>query len=147
MKFTLIIDPQAEEQVVATVHAPSELTKKLKELVEGRDQTDRLTAYRDDELYLLPIFQIECITVTGGKTYAIDKDGTTYHLKQRLYEVEQLLPDCFIRINKSALANETRLERFCATFSGGVDAVFQSGYREYVSRRCFAQLKRRYEKP
>ncbi len=147
MKFTLIIDPTSEEQVVATVHAPSELTEKLKELVEGCDRTDRLTAYRDEEIHLLPIFQIECITVTGGKTCAIDKDGMTYHLKQRLYEVEQLLPDCFIRINKSALANETRLERFCATFSGGVDAVFQSGYREYVSRRCFAQLKRRFEKP
>lgn len=146
MRFTLIIDPKAEEQVVATVHAPSTLTETLRALVEGTQRADRLTAYKDDEIHLLPIFQIECITVTGGKTCAIDKDGTAYQLKQRLYEVEQLLPENFVRINKSALANETRLERFCATFSGGVDAVFQSGYREYVSRRCFAQLKRRFEK-
>jgi len=26
-----------------------------------------------------------------------------------------------------------------------VDAVFKCGYREYVSRRCFAQIKRRFE--
>ena len=145
MRFTLIIDPAAEEEVVATVRAPSELTQKLQSLVEGCERTDRLTAYKDDEIHLLPILQIECITVTGNKTCAIDKDGTIYHLKQRLYELEQMLPDCFIRINRSTLANETRLERFCATFSGGVDAVFRCGYREYVSRRCFAQLKRRFE--
>ena len=27
-----------------------------------------------------------------------------------------------------------------------VDAVFKCGYKEYVSRRCFAQIKRRFEK-
>ena len=51
----------------------------------------------------------------------------------------------FIRINKSALANEAHLERFTASFNGAVDAVFRSGYREYVSRRCFAEIKRRYD--
>ena len=50
-----------------------------------------------------------------------------------------------MRINKSALANEAHLERFTASFNGAVDAVFRSGYREYVSRRCFAEIKRRYD--
>ena len=36
-----------------------------------------------------------------------------------------LLPSYFIRINKSTLANEHRILRFDAAFSGGVDAVFQ----------------------
>ena len=43
------------------------------------------------------------------------------------------------------LANEHRILRFDAAFSGGVDAVFQCGYREYVSRRCFVEIRRRYE--
>ena len=46
---------------------------------------------------------------------------------------------------KSTLANEHRIDRFDAAFSGGVDAVFRCGYREYVSRRCFAEIRRRYE--
>jgi len=31
------------------------------------------------------------------------------------------------------------------TYSGAVDAVFKCGYRDYVSRRCLAQIKRRFE--
>ena len=58
--------------------------------------------------------------------------------------MEEILPSYFIRINKSALANEHRILRFDAVFSGGVDAVFQCGFKEYVSRRCFAEIKGRY---
>lgn len=144
MKFRLVIDKTKDEEVVATVHAPSDLTQKLEALVLEHSGTDKLPAYREDEMRLLAFSDIACITVQNGKTYAIDSHGVQYRLKQRLYELEGLLPHYFIRINKSALANETHLERFHAGFSGSVDAVFQCGYREYVSRRCFATIKRRY---
>ena len=29
-----------------------------------------------------------------------------------------------------------------AAFSGSVDVIFKSGYRDYVSRRCFADIKK-----
>ena len=145
MKFSLIIDKNEPEEIVARVHGPSALTEQIEALVLSYNQTDRIAAYRDDELRILKFSQIECITVLEGKTTAIDEKGNRYRLRQRLYELEPLLPSSFIRINKSSFANETRLKEFTATFSGGVDAVFQCGYREYVSRRCFAQIKRRYD--
>ena len=144
MKFKMIIDKSKEEEIVATVHAPSELTEKIRQLVMEHTGTDRIAAYWEDDIKMLAFSQIACITVCDGKTYAIDVKGTQYRLKQRLYELESILPSSFIRINKSAIANEQQIERFAATFSGAVDAVFRSGYREYVSRRCFAQIKRRY---
>jgi DNA-binding LytR/AlgR family response regulator len=76
---------------------------------------------------------------------AIDSQGKQFFIKERLRNLEDILPSYFIRINKSTLANEHRIARFDAVFSGGVDAVFQCGYREYVSRRCFAEIRRRYE--
>lgn len=144
MKFEMIIDKSKEEQIVATVHEPSELTEKIRQLVMEHTGTDRIAAYREDDIKMLPFSQIACITVCDGRTYAIDVKGTQYRLKQRLYELESILPSFFIRINKSAIANEQQIERFAATFSGAVDAVFRGGYREYVSRRCFAEIKRRY---
>ena len=144
MKFKMIIDKSKEEEIVATVHAPSELTEKIRQLVMEHTGTDRIAAYWEDDIKMLAFSQIACITVCDGKTYAVDVKGTQYRLKQRLYELESILPSSFIRINKSAIANEQQIERFAATFSGAVDAVFRSGYREYVSRRCFAQIKRRY---
>lgn len=143
MKFTLIIDKSKEEEVVVTAHEKSALTAKIEELVSGC--TDKIAAYTEDELRMLTFSEIECITVVDGKTFAIDGKGKHYRIRQRLYEVEKLLPSYFIRINKSSIANENRLERFAASFSGAVDAVFKCGYRDYVSRRCFAEIKRRFE--
>lgn len=144
MKFTMIIDKTKDEEIVATVHAPSELTEKIRQLVQEYTGTDRVAAWLEEDIKMLSFSQIACITVLGGKTVAIDSNGTHYRLKQRLYELESILPPSFIRINKSAIANEQQIERFSANFSGAVDAVFRGGYREYVSRRCFAQIKRRY---
>ena len=146
MRFRLIIDKHSEEEVVATVHGRSALTEQIEALVLQHTGTDRVLAYCEDEMRQLPFSEIECITVLEGKTYAIDTKNRRYRLKQRLYELEQMVPSSFIRINKSALANESRLERFQTSFSGAVDAVFRCGYREYVSRRCFAEIKRRYER-
>ena len=145
MKFSLIIDKSQEEEVIIRAHNPSALTEQIEALILAHNQTDRITVFTEDDMRILKFSQIECITVLDGKTTAIDTQGNHYRLKHRLYELEPLLPATFIRINKSSFANETRLKEFSATFSGGVDAVFQSGYREYVSRRCFAQIKKRYD--
>lgn len=144
MKFKLIIDPAQEEQILATVHQPTDLTRQIEELVLQHSGVDRLCAWTEEDMVMLPIRDIECITVLDGKTYAIDRHNRRCRLKQRLYELEQLLPANFLRINKSTLANEARLERFRASFNGSVDAVFRCGYTEYVSRRCFTEIKRRY---
>lgn len=144
MKFKMIIDPTKDEEIVVTAHAPSELTEKIQQLVQEYTGTDRVAAYLEDDIQMLPFAEIACITVIDGKTVAVDSKGKHYRLKQRLYELEAILPPSFIRINKSAIANEWCIERFAANFSGAVDAVFQGGYREYVSRRCFAEIKRRY---
>lgn len=144
MKFKLIIDKTKDEEIVATVREPSALTEQIQQLVLEYTGTDRITAYGEDDTKILKFQEIVCITVQDGKTYAVDVTAKQYRLKQRLYELEAVLPSSFIRINKSAIANETQIERFVANFSGAVDVVFKGGYREYVSRRCFAQIKRRY---
>ena len=145
MKFKLIINKDAPEEVTVTAHQPSELTEQIESLVRNNENKDRIVAYTEDDMLIFKFSQIECITILDGKTYIIDDKGKHYRLKLRLYELEQMLPSYFIRINKSSFANENRIKKFAATFSGAVDAVFMCGYREYVSRRCFAVIKRRYE--
>lgn len=146
MKYRLIIDKNAEEEIIAIVHSPSSLTEQIENLVCNYTGTDCILGYRDDELRKLAFKEIECITILDRKVIAIDTLGNHYRIQDRLRDLEELLPSYFIRINKSTLANEHRILRFDAAFSGGVDAVFQCGYREYVSRRCFADIRRRYER-
>ena len=145
MKYKLIIDKDAEEEIIAIVHAPSALTQEIENLVCSYSGSDSIMGYRDDEMRKLPFSEIECITVLDRKVIAIDTSGNHYRISDRLRDLEAVLPSYYIRINKSTLANEHRIARFDAVFSGAVDAVFRCGYREYVSRRCFAEIRRRYE--
>ena len=145
MKYKLIIDKDAEEEIIAIVHATSSLTEKIEDLVHSFSGEDYIIGYQEEEIRKIPFGEIECITVIDKKVIAIDTKCNSYVLKERLYELENILPSYFIRINKSTLANEHRILQFDAAYSGGVNAVFQCGYRDYISRRCFSQIKRRYE--
>ena len=145
MKYKLIIDKSAEEEITVIAHAPSSLTQQIEDLVCSYSGANCIMGYRDDQMRKLAFSDIECITILNRKVIAIDIGGNHFSLKDRLRDLEGILPSYFIRINKSTLANEHCIARFDAVFSGGVDAVFQCGYREYVSRRCFAEIRRRYE--
>lgn len=145
MKYKLIIDKDAEEEIIAVVRAPSLLTAQIEDLVRNFSGADCIMGFKDDEMRKLSFGEIECITVLERKVIAIDTKGNRYVLKERLRDLEAVLPSYFIRINKSTLANEHSIKRFDAAFSGGIDAVFACGYREYVSRRCFSEIRRRYE--
>ena len=145
MKYKLIIDKNAEEEIIAIVHSPSDLTRQIENLVCGYKGQDSIMVCSDDGMQKLSFQDMECITIIDRRVIAIDQKGAKFRINERLRELESVLPSYFIRINKSTLANEHRIARFAAVFSGGVDAVFQCGYREYVSRRCFAEIRRRYE--
>ena len=145
MKYKLIIDKNAEEEITVIAHSPSPLTQRIEDLICSYSGADSIMGYRDDEMRKLAFSEIECITIIDRKVLAIDSRGNRYRIQDRLRDLENVLPSYFIRINKSTLANDHRILRYDASFSGGVDAVFQCGYREYVSRRCFAEIRRRYE--
>lgn len=145
MKYKLIIDKNVDEEIIAVVHAPSSLTEQIENLVCSFSGVEGIIGHKDDEMRKLSFQEIECVTIIDRKVIAIDTKGNQYRLRDSLRDLEEVLPSYFIRINKSTLANEHRILRFDTMFTGGVDAIFQCGFREYVSRRCFAEIRRRYE--
>ena len=146
MKFELIIDPSKEESVLVTAHTQSPLVSEIEEVVKRYSDKDTVIGYLDDSFVILSLAKIECIFVEGGKTYAMLCDGKKYMLKLRLYEAALLLPVSFVKINKSALGRLESIERFKSTVTGAIDAIFKCGHIEYVSRRCFPEIKRRLGK-
>ena len=145
MKFKLIIDKEAEEELIAVVHEPNELTRQIENLILSYQGNHKISVYNEDEITQLCFSDIECITVIDRKIFAVDTNGIKYRMHRRLCDLEEILPSYFIRINKSTIANENRILRFNTVYTGAVNAVFQCGYEEYVSRRCLAEIKRRYE--
>ncbi len=144
MIFRLFIDRDKPEEVTATVHQRTPLIDEIERLVVQSGLSDQIPGYVEDEIRMLRVEEIECFVVEGEKTYAMYSDRKRYQVRRRLYELEKDLPAGFERISKSALANWKTVARFKVQLSGAVDAVFKSGYVECISRRCFAELKRRY---
>ena len=50
MKYKLIIDRDAEEEIIAVVRAPSSLTEQIENLVRSFSGPDSIMGYRDDEM-------------------------------------------------------------------------------------------------
>ncbi|MBR5452655.1 MAG: LytTR family transcriptional regulator [Clostridia bacterium] len=146
MKYSLIIDPKKEEAITAILHSHSKLSDEIEALIEKYYPCDCLSATDGDEEIKIPFDKIECITVLDRKTFIIDERGRRLRINSNLKELEGALPSFFIRINKSSLANRRRILSFKASFSGGIDALFACGYSEYVSRRCYADIKRSLKK-
>ena len=144
MKFKLIIDKKSEEEIVARVHSESELTRDIENLILTYAGSDKLLVMGEDEMTYIPFSDIECITVIDRKVYAIDGKGKKYRVKSKLFELEEMLPSYFVRINKSSLGNSDRIKRFKTAFNGSLDVEFDCGYVDYVSRRCLSEVKRRF---
>ena len=146
MKFELHINPDLEEAVYADVHSRSDFTEQLEQLVMAYNGADSITAYADGEMKVIGFNEVECVTVLDGKTLVIDTHGRQYKIRYKLYEAAKLLPSYYIKINKSTIANKKQIECFQAAFSGSVNVVFKSGCTDYVSRRCFAEIKKELRK-
>ncbi|MEE1075918.1 MAG: LytTR family transcriptional regulator DNA-binding domain-containing protein [Acutalibacteraceae bacterium] len=144
MKFKIFIDKEKEEEIIATVHKRTKLVDEIEALVLNEDTADEIAGYDEDGIVILKLETIEAFYIENSKTYAVCIDKNRYRVKSPLYELEKILPSNFQKLNKSNIANMKHIVRFKTLLNGAVDAEFKSGFTDYISRRCFAELKRRY---
>ena len=50
MKYKLVIDKEAEEEIIAIVHAPSSLTEQIENLIRNFSGADSLIGYSEDAM-------------------------------------------------------------------------------------------------
>lgn len=140
MKLQIIVDKTKEESVLIVCHDKNELVCKIEKLITSTNEN--LSCYKDDEIRVLNLEEVACFITDDNKVYAyINKDK--YLVKKRIYELEELLDDSFLKINQGCLANIKQIEKFVATIQGSLDVIFKNGYREYVSRRQLHIVKER----
>ena len=137
MKITTVIDPDREEEICIYTHGETPLIEAVRRLVEEETQ---LIGYREREAVVLDTAAVCCFTVETGVVYAVTADGS-YRMRQRLYQLEAVLPPEFIRINQSCLANLRHIRRFDTSLSCTLRVAFDNGATDYVSRRNLKKVK------
>ena len=141
MKFTVIITNERDEEVVIYAREKTKLIEDIENLI--RDNAFELIGYSGYEAVNLRTDEVVCFLVEEGKVYAItDKDR--FRLKSRLYQLEETLPENFVKINQSCIANIKKIERFNTSVSGTLLIKFKNGYKDYVSRRQMKAVKERF---
>ena len=131
----------AEERVVLHLREGNRIGEAIERLLA--DEACELIGYTGEEAVRLRAEDIVCFTSEGGRVYARDRERI-YTVRLRLYRIESLLSEDFIRINQSCIANVRQIERFAVSFSGALQVRFWGGYRDYVSRRNLKAVKERF---
>lgn len=140
MKCTVILDNTREEEIVIYAHQKTPLVDEIENLIAQK--STQIIALSRGEILKLNTNEIYCFTVENGKVYAVC-EKQKYFIKKRLFALEEMLGDDFIKINQSSIANINKIQKFDATISGTLKVIFKNGYTDYVSRRNIKKVKER----
>lgn len=140
MKYSIIIDKEREEEIVIYARERSALVERLEAVI--KEDVRDIFGYRGEEIVKLSKGEIVCATVEADRVFAITSDGK-YQVKHRLYQMEELLGDDFIKINQSCIVKVSEIARFDTSLSGALKVTLKNGFKDYVSRRQLKTVKER----
>ena len=140
MKCYTYIKENEEERVLIYAHDRTRLVEDIESLVLSSEID--LTGSYDSEIIKIDINDVVCFISDNNKVYALIGDKK-YQIKYRLYQIEELNLNMFIKINQSCLANKTKIKRFENTIGGALKVVFKNGYIDFISRRELKNVKKR----
>ena len=140
MKCSIFIDKNGKEEVHIFARERTLLVEKIEQLV--KQEGISLVGKKDRCLYNIELSDVVCFLSENNKVFAMLK-RERYEIDEKLYELEDSLPESFVKINKSCIANVEMIASFDATFAASLAVNFKNGYRDYVSRRRVKYVKER----
>lgn len=139
MKYTLTIDPNQEEKVEIIVHQRNELVDAIEKLLN--EQTNEVIGYNDFETVKMNIDDVCCFFTDDNKIYVL-YNNKKYYIKLRLYQIESLIDNNFVKINRGCIINKKEIKKFESSFGGSIKVVLKNGFSDYISRRELRNVKR-----
>ncbi len=141
-----IIDQDAPEEIVIFCRS---LTPEIEALSRALGRSYNTVAapgfYKGEEQYFPAVREILFFETEGESIFA-HTAGDSYEVKQRLYELEGLLPPYFIRISRSTIVNTLHVFSIQKNIARVGLITFRNSHKEvYVSRMYSKFLKERME--
>ena len=143
MKVRIELDPQMDEPEMI-IRAPrlTEEVARLQQLILEQKMTP-LTFYKDRSEYFVDVSEVLFFETDGEKIYGHTREEA-YEVRQKLYELEEILPIAFCRISKSTIVNTKQIYSIEKSFSGTSTVNFYQTHKQvHVSRHYYQLLKER----
>ena len=140
MRVTVVIDESLDEEVIIHIKKENEIVERIRAIVKG-DESE-LVGYNGNDIVRIKPEDASAFIVEDSRVYAIFA-GKRLRLKSRLYEIEGILPESFIRINQSCIVNISMIKKFTVSIGASLMVELKCGYRDFVSRRQVKKVKER----
>lgn len=111
----------------------------LIDLINNGNNT-QINGFLEDKLYIINPNDIFQIYSENGKVYAKTSDNT-FLIKYRLYEIEKILDNNFIRISNSEIININKVKNLDFAILGTIKINFVNQTYTYASRRFIKKIK------
>lgn len=145
VRIELTQNPEEEEVVIRCGRADATVEKIRQYVLQQTREASPVTFFKDDRAYYFPLDRVLFFETDGERIYAHTADDA-YRIKYRLYELEELLPDYFVRAAKSAIVNVLQIYSVQRNLSASSLVSFKGSHKQlYVSRFYFKELRRRLD--
>ena len=140
MKCYTYINETEEDKVLIYSKERTKFVDEIESLVESTNID--LTGTYNEEIIKINVNDVSCFISENNKVYALINEKK-YQIKQRLYQIEEMNLQSFIKLNQSCIANKNKIKKFESTIGGALKVIFKNGYIDYISRRELKNVKER----
>lgn len=142
MKINIDVDDSLQQDVI-TIHC-REITDEILELQRLLSQrqsgSQKISAYMDDTEYYVDVKSIVFVE-SDGNYIAMHTAKSIYRIRQKLYELEEILPRDFIRVSKSTIVNTDLISSIKKNITGASEISFRNCTKQaYASRNYIKAL-------
>ncbi len=147
MKIHIELNPElAEEEIIIRCPKLSDKITRMQQALSELDSlSQKITLYQKETEYYLDLDEI-LFFETGVKCIEAHTANDIFQTKNKLYELEDILPRYFMRISKSAILNTNKVYAINRNLTASSVVEFQNTHKQvYVSRNYFKPLKNKLE--
>ncbi len=141
MKFKIEFDENSTEPevIIRCKELTDEVIAMQKAFGKADGVTQQLPLYKDDTEYFMPVSEI-IFFETEDKNVKVHTVDNVYDSKLKLYEIEEMFPQRYMRVSKSSIVNVSRIFSITRTISGCFVQFSGSIKQVYVSRLYYKEL-------
>ena len=95
---------------------------------------------REKEKVRIDLRDIQRIYSANKQVFCV-ANGQEYQLSERLYQLQEKLPNSFVQISRTEIIQIQTVEKFAITKSGIIEIIFTDGQKTSASRRYLKKVK------
>jgi len=139
-----LVNDLAEDEVLIRCGRVDDTIQRIHQYILEQSLTNaKITFYKQNQEFYFPMEDVLFFETEGDHIYAHTANDS-YQIKYRLYELEQILPRCFVRAAKSTIVNIIQVYSITRNLTASSLVQFINSHKQvYVSRYYYQELRQR----